>query len=125
MGEIGVISTSDNMAKILLVFLRMYIDDDYGYIFYILSDHMDNLFNESRINNYSNDIISYHNPIKNYELLLNLIILMDFPYSNWYDINNGLNNIIDYKLNNVRITVYYDDVDKYNFDRLYKCFEKL
>ena len=50
---------------------------------------------------------------------------MDFPYSNWYDINNGLNNIIDYKLNNVRITVYYDDVDKYNFDRLYKCFEKL
>lgn len=73
--NLGVLASSDNEAKILLTFLRIYTDNDWNYIDHLIEFYKDDLYINHRY------LISYMNK---YQKAYDAILHQDFDHVVWY-----------------------------------------
>lgn len=99
-GEIGVIASSDVEAKVLLVYLRTIIDKNWDYLVNMFDPEAVEL-NEKRI--------------------LSKIALSEFQYVDWFLPNRPI--VIELTRETIETT--YDEVDKWDYDRIRETINNL
>lgn len=100
--KIGILASNWNEAKILSVFLRIYIDQIWNYIDYLEDDMMDK---DEKVE----------------ETVYEYIIHMDFPYMEKHEINKDIKVELYSTFGTIEITSEYENIEKFD----YECIKKL